>query len=77
MERLIRSPMREKETGRRGIDGPGHRQCDTAANHRQTITFEFGAALHSRLAGGSSSFAAILTNSASDSAFIFRITCPR
>ena len=29
------------------------------------------------LAGGSSSFAAILTKSASDSARIFRITCPR
>ena len=29
------------------------------------------------LRGGSSSFAAILTNSASDSACIFRITCPR
>src|SRR5437588_12553291 len=29
------------------------------------------------LPGGSSSFAAILTNSASDSACIFRITCPR
>ena len=29
------------------------------------------------LAGGSASFAAILTNSASDSACILRITCPR
>src|SRR5229473_4032096 len=68
---------REKETRRRGIYGPSHRQRDPAANCRQAVAPNCGENSHPRLSGGSSSLAAILTNSASDSACIFCITCPR
>src|SRR5712671_1553855 len=54
---------------------------ETAAQHGrsangQSSLYNFAAMIYF-LPGGGSSFAAILTNSASDSACIFRITCPR
>src|ERR1700674_285654 len=68
---------REKEARRGGIDRPSHRQRDSTANCRQAVAPNCGENSHPRLPGGSSSLAAILTNSASDSACILRITCPR
>src|ERR1700724_3631576 len=48
-----------------------------AARFRPAPLFNPGVIDYFFLAGGSSSFAAILTKSASDSACILRITCPR